>query len=441
MVRLAVGLSFIILIGQTMKQNELISALKTGALSKYSALYSDIEEESKRFIQAIGDFASSFGEGRDISVFSVPGRSEIIGNHTDHNGGKVMAGAITRDIIAVAAKNDDGVVRFRSEGYAEDFVRLDEASNPDAYRRFTSRALVAGMVGGFKKHGWQTGGFDVYMTTKVLKGSGLSSSAAFEVMIGNVMNHLYCGGSIDNVDIAKIAQYSENVYFGKPCGLMDQMACAVGSFVYIDFEKEESPIIRPVDFSLSDAGYALCIVNTGGSHANLNDDYAAVPAEMKGVAKLLGREKLVGVTEESLISASAKIRQSLGDRAFLRAVHFVRECKRVDEARDALLEGRIDGFLDALGRSGDSSFKYLQNVYTTKAPTEQGLSLALALTDGFLRGRGGACRVHGGGFAGTIQAFVKREHLSEYAELIESVFGKGTCDILNIRPLGAVKLF
>ena len=424
-----------------MKQNELIAALESGALDKYSALYSDTAEESKRFIGAISDFAKNFGEGREISVFSVPGRSEIIGNHTDHNGGKVMAGAITRDIIAVASKNNDGVVRFRSEGYAEDFVKIDEASRPEGYRNFTSRALVAGMVGGFIKRGLAVGGFDVYMTTKVLKGSGLSSSAAFEVMIGNVLNHFYCDGKVENSEIAKIAQYSENVYFGKPCGLMDQMACAVGSFVYIDFERDGAPFVKPVEFSLDDAGYALCIVNTGGSHANLNDDYASVPAEMKGVARLLGREKLVGLDEETVVSAAEKIRRTLGDRALLRALHFVRECKRVDSARDALLEGSVEGFFECIRESGDSSFKYLQNVYTNKAPKEQGLSLALALTDGYLKGKGGAYRVHGGGFAGTIQAFVKKEHLEGYSRLIESVFGKGACDILSIRPLGAAKLF
>ena len=424
-----------------MKQNELIRALREGALEKYSALYTDLSEESERFINAVLGFANSFGAGRDVSVFSVPGRSEIIGNHTDHNGGKVMAGAITRDIIAIAAKNNDGAVRFRSEGYADDFVRLNEASRPESYRRFTSRALVAGVVGGFKKRGFATGGFDVYMTTKVLKGSGLSSSAAFEVMIGNVMNHLYNGGKIDNAEIAKVAQYSENVYFGKPCGLMDQMACAVGSFVYMDFEKEVAPAVTPIDFSLSDAGYALCIVNTGGSHAGLNEDYASVPAEMKSVARLLGEEKLAGFDEDRLLASAGEIRRRLGDRALLRAIHFVRECERVEMAKNALLCGNIEDFFRCIKSSGDSSFKYLQNVYTNKAPKEQGLSLALVLTERYLSGIGGAYRVHGGGFAGTIQAFVRKERVKEYSLLMESVFGKGACDVLGIRPLGAVRLF
>ena len=424
-----------------MKFDELKLALGEGALKKYSSLYTNVDEETVRFSLALDSFARSFGKGRDISIFSVPGRSEIIGNHTDHNGGKVMAGAITRDIIAVAAKNNDGLIRFRSEGYAEDFVKISDAASPKPYRQFTSRALVAGMVGGFMKEGYRVGGCDIYMTTKVLKGSGLSSSAAFEVMIGNVLNYLYNDGKVKNEQIAKIAQYSENVYFGKPCGLMDQMACAVGSFVYIDFAKEDEPVVIPVDFSLADAGYSLCITNTGGSHANLNEDYASVPAEMKGVAAVLGQEKLVGLTEDKLVPASGEIRKKLGDRALLRAIHFLRECERVEEARQSLLCGNIDGFLSAIRASGDSSFKYLQNVYTNKAPEEQGLSLAICLSDGYLSSRGGAWRVHGGGFAGTIQAFVKNEDLPGYVELMDSVFGKGSVDVLNIRPLGATKLF
>ena len=424
-----------------MKITELKAALREGALEKYSSLYTDIPSETERFIAALDSFAASFGEDREVSIFSVPGRSEIIGNHTDHNAGKVMAGAITRDIIAVAAKTGSGMIRFRSEGYSEDFVKLSGVSNPSYYKHFTSRALVAGMAGGFMKRGFSVGGADIYMTTKVLKGSGLSSSAAFEVMIGNVLNHFYNGGKIDNREIAKVAQYSENVYFGKPCGLMDQMACAVGSFVYIDFKDDNAPIVEPVSFSLADAGYALCIVNTGGSHANLNDDYAAVPREMKDVAAILGREKLVGLTEGEVLAEAAKIRETLGDRALLRAIHFIRECERVGAARDSLLRGSIDGFLEAIRSSGDSSFKYLQNVYSPKAPKEQGISLALALSEGYLSGRGGAWRVHGGGFAGTVQAFVKLSDLEGYVALMNGVLGEGAVDVLSIRPMGAVKLF
>ncbi len=424
-----------------MTATELKKLIREGALEKYSALYSDIEAQKKRFISAIDAFSEKYGAQRDISIFSVSGRSEIIGNHTDHNNGKVMAGAITRDIIAVAARNDDSVIRFQSEGYPEDSIKLESTKSPDNFRRFTSRALVAGMVNGFENNGYNVGGYDAYSTTEVLKGSGLSSSAAFEVMVGNILNHLYNDGNVDNKEIAKLAQYSENVYFGKPCGLMDQMACAVGGFVYIDFENNSSPMVEPVSFSLADAGYSLCIVNTGGNHANLNNDYASVPAEMKGAAKVLGREVLRGVTETEIIKAIPKIRQAVGDRAALRALHFVRENDRVESAKSALLSSDIEKFFKIILASGKSSFEYLQNVYTTINVAEQGLSLALALTDGYLSARDGAFRVHGGGFAGTIQAFVKNEDLAGYVELMDSVFGKGAAMPLNIRPLGAAKLF
>ena len=424
-----------------MKAHELIKLLNDGALSKYSDLYADVEHAKERFIVAINEFTKSYGTEKDISLFSAPGRSEIIGNHTDHNRGKVMAGAIDRDIIAVAARNDDGVIKFRSEGYSEDRISISEVSSPDNFRRSTSRALVAGMAQGFVNKGYKVGGYDAYSSTEVLKGSGLSSSAAFEVMVGNILNHLYNDGSVDNKEIAKIAQYSENVYFGKPCGLMDQMACAVGGFVYIDFEDNSNPIVEPIDFSLSRAGYSLCIVNTGGNHANLTPDYAAVPAEMKAVAARFGKDVLRGIDEKDIVARIAEMRRTVSDRAILRALHYVRENKRVEGAKDALLSSDLDSFFNIIRESGRSSFEYLQNVYTNQNVEEQGLSLALALTDGVLAGKKCAFRVHGGGFAGTIQAFVKKEDLAEYVEAMDSAFGKGAAMPLNIRPFGAVKLF
>ena len=424
-----------------MKAYELKEALANGALGKYSDLYSDVEGEAARFCAAIDSFTKKYGIEKELFIFSVPGRSEIIGNHTDHNRGKVMAGAINRDIIAIVAKNEENLVRLSSEGYPDDSISLKDTVSENNFKRFTSRALVAGMVNGFEKDGYAVGGFDAYTTTKVLKGSGLSSSAAFEVMIGNILNHLYNEGKVDNKEIAKIAQYSENVFFGKPCGLMDQMACAVGGFVYIDFEDQKNPIVDPIAFSMNNAGYALCIVNTGGNHANLNADYASVPAEMKAVAKALGHEVLRPITEAELIKNADKIRKATSDRAFLRALHYVRENKRVEVAKAALLSSDIEGLFAALKASGKSSFEYLQNVYTTINPEEQGLSLALALSEIYLEDKGGAFRVHGGGFAGTIQAFVKKEHLDGYVELMDSVFGKGAAMSLNIRPMGAVKLF
>ena len=424
-----------------MKAQELIKLLKEGGLKKYSALYSDVDAAAERFIEAINKFTSAYGEDKDIAIFSVPGRSEIIGNHTDHNHGRVMAGAINRDILAIAAKNDSGVISFRSEGYSEDRIKLSDVSQPANFKKFTSRALVAGMAQAFVNAGHQVGGFEAYSCTEVLKGSGLSSSAAFEVMIGNILNHFYNEGSVDNKEIAKYAQYSENVYFGKPCGLMDQMACAVGGFVYIDFEDNKNPVVEAVDFSLADAGYSLCIVNTGGNHANLNDDYASVPAEMKAVAAHFGRSVLRGLTEGDIVSAAPALRGSVGDRAILRAIHFLRENERVVSAKEALKNKELSDFYSIILASGRSSFQYLQNVYTNINIAEQGLSLALALTDGYMSGKGGAFRVHGGGFAGTIQCFVKNEDLQGYVELMDSVFGKGAAMPLNIRPLGAVKLF
>lgn len=424
-----------------MKARELIRVLENGGLSKYSALYADVDATAKRFIKAINEFTSTYGDDRDISLFSVPGRSEIIGNHTDHNQGKVMAGAINRDIISVAARNDSGVISFRSEGYSEDRIKISDVSNPDGFKRFTSRALVAGMTDAFIRAGHKVGGYDAYSCTEVLKGSGLSSSAAFEVMIGNILNHLYNEGRVENSEIAKYAQYAENVYFGKPCGLMDQMACAVGGFVYIDFEDKNNPEVESVEFSLADAGYSLCIVNTGGNHANLNDDYASVPSEMKAVAACFGRENLRGLSEAELLSSVASLREKVGDRAILRAIHFLRENDRVVLARDALKNRDLERFYPIIVESGRSSFQYLQNVYTTLNVAEQGLSLAIAITDGFFKDKDGAFRVHGGGFAGTIQAFVKNEHLSDYVALMDSVFGKGAAMPLNIRPLGAAKLF
>ena len=424
-----------------MKARDLIQLLSDGGLEKYSSLYADLDRARDRIIEGINRFASHYGWEREIAVLSVPGRSEIIGNHTDHNNGMVMAGAINRDIIAIVSRNDTNSIRFFSEGFSEDTIKLTDVSYPEKFKKFTSRALVAGMAHAFMEAGHNIGGFDAYSSTEVLKGSGLSSSAAFEVMIGNIINHLYNDGAVDNREIAKYAQYSENVYFGKPCGLMDQMACAVGGFVYIDFEDNKNPCVEAIDFSLARAGYSLCIVNTGGNHANLNDDYASVPSEMKAVAKSLGREVLRGLSENDIIAASPTLRQNVGDRAILRALHFIRENGRVVMAKDALKAGDIDRFFEIVIKSGRSSFQYLQNVYTTINVSEQGLSLALALTDGYLSDKGGAFRVHGGGFAGTIQAFVKNEDLDDYVALMDSVFGKGAAMPLNIRPLGAVKLF
>ena len=424
-----------------MKAAELKKLLAEGALGKYSEIYADVKYQTERMIKAIDRFSEMYGDNRDISLFSVPGRSEIMGNHTDHNHGCVLAGAIDRDIIAVAAKNDDGVVRFHSEGYPEDVVSFDDAKSPANFRRNSSRSLVGGVMNAFMNNGYKIGGYDAYSTTEVLKGSGISSSAAFEVMVGNILNHFYNDGAVDNKEIAKFSQYAENEFFGKPSGLMDQMACAVGGFVYIDFESPKTPVVEPIEFSMTRAGYSLCIVNTGGNHANLTDDYASVPAEMKAVAKAFGKDVLRGLSEDDIVSKAGALRASVGDRALLRALHFVRENARVNKARTALLGSDVDSFLSLVLESGRSSFEYLQNVYTTKNVSEQGLSLALCITDGILSGKGCAYRVHGGGFAGTIQVFVKNEYADEYCTKINAVLGDGAAMKLNIRPSGATKLF
>ena len=423
-----------------MKANQILELLRGGALSRHADLYRDVRAQTARYVAAVERFTELYGDGYDIELFSVPGRSEISGNHTDHNHGAVLAGAIDRDIIAVAAKTGDGVLRLHSEGYPEDAVPLASVSEPSAFADYSSAALIAGVANGLTRRGETLGGFVAYTTTEVLKGSGISSSAAFEVMIGNILNHLYCGGRIENSELAKIAQYAENVYFGKPSGLMDQMACAVGGFVAIDFADPAAPIVTPIDFSLTAAGYDLIIVNTGGNHADLNEDYASVPAEMKAIAAYFGRETLCGTSESELVQNAALLRAAAGDRALLRALHFVRENERVKAQGAALSEGRISDFLSGVLASGDSSFKYLQNVYTTKNVREQGLSLALALTDGLLSGKGCAWRVHGGGFAGTIQAFVRRELSEDYVSVMDSVFGAGAAMCLSIRPRGAVRI-
>lgn len=424
-----------------MKATELKEMLQNGSLSKYRDLYADTERAAARYVRAIDEFCRIYGEDRDICVFSVPGRSEISGNHTDHNSGVVLAGAIDRDIIAVASRNDSNIIRIQSEGYPESVVAIDKCGSSDNFDKYTSDSLIAGTVDGFIKKGLSVGGYDAYATSEVLRGSGISSSAAYEVMIGNILSHLYNGGSVSAEELAKTARYAENEYFGKPCGLMDQMACAVGGFVYMDFEDKDEPKIEPIDFSLTERGYSLCIVNTGGNHADLNEDYASVPEEMRSVARLLGRDVLRGLVEEDIVKNVVNIRRLVGDRAVLRSLHFIRECARVESISSALREGNLNGFLEGVLASGRSSFQYLQNVYSAKCPKEQGLSLALALTEGYFEGKPVAYRVHGGGFAGTVQVFVKSEDMDGYIAYMDSVFGEGSANAFCIRPRGAIRIF
>ena len=399
----------------------------------------DIERKRNRIADAIDAFCALYGE-RDAFVFSVGGRSEVSGNHTDHNKGKVLCAAVNLDIIAIAAPTDDNTITVKSEGFERDVVSLSDIDSPDESKNFTSAAIIAGMSKAFKDRGLNVGGFVAYTVSDVLKGSGLSSSAAFEVMVGNILSHLYNDGSVDNVEIAKMAQFAENVYFGKPCGLMDQTACAVGGFISIDFEDPSRPVIEKQSFDLSAKGYSLCITDTGGNHADLNEDYASVPSEMKAVAALFGKEVLREVSEEDMIANAAKIRNELSDRHLLRAIHFMEENKRVDIQAKALREENVETFFENVIASGLSSFRYLQNVYTTKNVAEQGISTALCLSELFLSSKGGAWRVHGGGFAGTVQAFVPTEYTAEYKEYMENTFGKGKCHVLSVRPAGAIRI-
>ncbi len=426
-----------------MNSVNLIKTINTGALdAKLETLYGkeNVPAARARYINAIESFCELYGNDRELSLFSVAGRSELSGNHTDHNKGCVVAASISLDIIAVASATDDGIVRVKSEGFDEDVVDISEYFSPVTAKYGSSESIIAGMCAGLSANGHKTGGFVAYTTSNVLKGSGLSSSAAFEDMIGTIESYLYNDGKVDNVEIAKLAQWAENNFFGKPCGLMDQVACAVGGIVAIDFADTKNPVITPIEFDMTAAGYNLCIVNTGGNHADLTDDYASVPAEMKAIAAHFGKEVLRETDEETVIAAIPTLREKYGDRAIMRALHFFSENKRVAKQKAALESGDLDAFFENVKASGRSSFCYLQNVYTTKNLTEQGLSLALCLAERILGDKKAAWRVHGGGFAGTIQAFVPTETVSEYKKAMDMCFGEGACIVLGIRPVGATKI-
>ena len=426
-----------------MKTAELKQALAGTTLdSRFCEIYGSaaLETQKARYLHAVEEFEKLYGADREAALYSVAGRSELSGNHTDHNHGCVIAASIDLDIIAVASPSAGSVIRVKSEGFPEDVVDFGVYNAPNPARYEKSDSLIAGMVAGFRKEGLAAGGFDAYTTSNVLKGSGISSSAAFEDMIGNILNYVYNDGKVSNVEIAKLAQYAENRFFGKPCGLMDQMACAVGGIIAIDFRDPSAPVIEQTDFDLSAAGYNLCIVNTGGNHADLTGDYASVPAEMKSVAAYFGKEVLRDTDENAVLAAIPALREKVGDRAILRALHFFAENRRVAAQKAALKAGDLDTFLANVIASGRSSFCYLQNVYTTKNVSEQGLSLALCLAERVLSGKRAAWRVHGGGFAGTIQAFVPTEDVAEFRAVMDAAFGEGRCMVLRVRPEGALRV-
>ena len=420
---------------------ELKAKLADGAFdSTLTMLYGadDLAEQKKRYSDAVDEFVNLFGVTDGLGLFSAPGRTEIGGNHTDHNHGKVLAGSVNMDVIAVAAKNDTGVIRLKSKGFKMSEIDLNDlAVRLDQYGK--SPALIRGVAAKFKSQGLKIGGFDAYTTSNVLKGSGVSSSAAFEVLVCTILNGLYNDNTVSPVEQAKFSQYAENIHFGKPCGLLDQMAASVGGIVSVDFADNDNPIIKKVDYDFTKSGYALCIVDTGGNHADLTDEYAAIPNEMKAVARELGCEYLRETTEEAVVENAKALREKLGDRAVLRALHYFEENKRVDREIEALDRGDFAAFLDTVLESGDSSYKYLQNVYACVAPAEQGISLALCVAEWFLKGRG-AWRVHGGGFAGTTQNYVPLDMLDDFTRIIESVFGEGKCHKLFIRPVGGIQI-
>lgn len=425
-----------------MNVKEMITAIESGRFDEnLKAVYvtdDAVEKQKPRYVETLNDFGELFGYDREVSIMSAPGRTEVCGNHTDHNNGKVLAASINLDAIAVASKNDDNTIRVKSKGHRMNVVDLNNLE-PNEDNFGDSTTLVQGVAAGIKNLGYAVSGFDACTTSDVMGGSGLSSSAAFEVLLGSVLSHMFNDGKISAVDIAKVAQYSENVFFGKPCGLLDQMASSVGTFVSIDFKSTKDPVINKIDFDFANSGHSLCIVDTHGNHSDLTDDYAAVRAEMESVARAMGKNVLREITYEEFFDALPNLVGKVNDRALLRAIHFFGENKRVDKAVACLEANDFEGFKQVIIESGRSSFMLNQNVYTPKNPTEQKLSLALAVSKEILDGKG-AWRVHGGGFAGTIQAFVPNEILDEYKNALEGIFGEGSCHILIIRPVGGTQV-
>jgi galactokinase len=423
--------------------NNLKALINGGNNHLFKELYgvepSVLKEEAARYEALMADFEKTFGIA-DVELFSSPGRTEIGGNHTDHNYGRVLAGAVNLDNIAVAAKNGTNVIRIKSAGYPEFQVELTDF-NPKESEYYTSVSLVKGIAAKMKQNGYAVGGFSACIDGRVPKGSGLSSSASFEVLIGAILNHLFNDGKMSPVENAIIGQWSENNYFGKPCGLMDQTACSVGGLITIDFKDPSKPIVKEVDFDFVSTGFSLVITDVGGGHDDpaSQAEYASLPTEMKSVAAQMGAKVLREVTLEQIIDKIPEIRKVTGDRAILRAYHFQGDNQRVVEQVAALEGNDFQSFLKMVVESGYSSYMYNQNIFDVVHKDEQVVSLALALSEMVLKGSG-AWRVHGGGFGGTIQAFVPQEKLAEYVKVLEHVYGKGKCHKLFIRAKGSVKL-
>ena len=381
--------------------------------------------------------AAAFGQMPE-HYFSAPGRTEIGGNHTDHQRGRVLAGAVNLDTVAAVRRNGTNVIRIQSKGYPLFVVDLRQLQPVESEINSTP-ALVRGVAARFTDIGCKVEGFDAYCESTVLPGSGPSSSAAFEVLIGTIINHLFFGGKVTQPEIAMIGQYAENVFFGKPCGLMDQTASAVGNLVTIDFFDKDNPVIEPVDFDFAACGHALCIIDSGADHADLTDEYAAVPGEIKAVAAYMGKDVLTEIDEAAFYEKLPELRKACGDRAVMRCIHFYQENARVPQQVAALQAGDFEKFLALVKQSGYCSYMYLQNVIPAGYKQHQDVAVALALCEHYLAGRG-AYRVHGGGFAGTVQAFVPTDMLDRFVAGIDGALGAGSCHVLSIRPQGGVEM-
>ncbi len=422
-----------------MNITEIKQKIENGAFDKdFTMLYGDVSAARARYSATCNSFCDIFSEREGIRLFSAPGRTEVGGNHTDHQHGSVLAGGVNLDVIAVVAPNSDGKVRIKSEGYDMDVIDIAELEKNEAEHGRAS-ALIRGVLSRFKELGCALSGFNAYTTSNVLKGSGLSSSAAFEVLVGNIVNGMLFENRVDEITVAKIGQYAEREYFGKPCGLLDQMASSLGGFTYADFFDPSEPITEKINLDIHSFGYTLCVVDTGGNHANLTQDYADITIECKKISNALGVDFLRDADSDRFYKSIPELRRSCGDRAVLRAFHFFNEQNRVEEQKAALKAGDFESFLRLVNESGESSYDYLQNLYSNSDVAEQGLPLAIALTKKFLNGKG-ACRVHGGGFAGTIQCYIPTGILADYKKMIEAVFGCGSCCVLNIRPIGGYEI-
>jgi galactokinase len=398
-----------------------------------------IRHHADRYQRLIKQYQQNFGDD-DLQLFSAPGRTEIGGNHTDHNHGRVLAASVNLDSIAAAAKTANGKITLYSEGFPHPFIVDLRQPAPDPKETGTTAALIRGVAARFKELNLPIGGFNAAIASEVAIGSGLSSSASIEVLIATILNHLYNDGCVTPETIALIGQYAENNYFGKPCGLMDQLTIAVGGIVTIDFNDPHKPLFKKVNFDFGAQNYSVLVVNTGGSHADLTEDYAAIPHEMKMVAQALGKSVCREITLDELLNNVGTLRSNVSDRAILRALHFIGDNERVVEQVQALESDDFAKFLRLVNASGNSSNKWLQNSYPIKSPSEQGLNLALAFTEDYLQKIGaGACRVHGGGFAGTIQVFLPNAYLDEYVKRMQGLFGEQAVSVLKIRAQGTMK--